>query len=110
MREVTVATVQMKPKLGEPEDVGFDRLTLRARPVRGPFDAALSSHCRKRLRLFAAPPERTGLDLVPQPARDLDRGCADAVVKGHGDQDLLVRRGFAFLARMGVCVMRRAPE
>ena len=49
-------------ELGEPEEVGFYHLTLRARPVNGPFAAALSSHCRKRLRLFAAPPARSGLD------------------------------------------------
>jgi uncharacterized protein YcbX len=49
-------------ELGEPEEVRFSRLELRARPVLGPFSAALSDHCAKPLRLFATPPERPGVD------------------------------------------------
>jgi uncharacterized protein len=49
-------------ELGEPEEVRFSRLGLRARPVLGPFSAALSEHCGKPLRLFATPPERPGVD------------------------------------------------
>jgi uncharacterized protein YcbX len=54
---VTAAT-----DLGEPEAVTFYGLHLQARPVHGPFSAALSEHCDKPLRLFAAPPERPGVD------------------------------------------------
>jgi uncharacterized protein len=50
-------------ELGEREAVRFGGLTLQASPVLGDFSAALSEHCGNgRLRLFAAPPERTGLD------------------------------------------------
>ena len=48
--------------LGEGEDVRFGGLRLRARPVLGPFSEALSAHCGRPLRMFAAPPERSGLD------------------------------------------------
>jgi uncharacterized protein YcbX len=44
------------------EPVGFYDETLRAQPVGGPFSAALSAHCGRPLRLFAAPPERPGVD------------------------------------------------
>jgi uncharacterized protein len=50
-------------ELGEREAVGFGGLTLRASPVLGEFSSALTEHCGNgRLRLFAAPPERSGLD------------------------------------------------
>jgi uncharacterized protein YcbX len=49
-------------ELGEPEDVRFGGLRLRARPVLGAFSQALSEHCSKPLRLLAAPPERIGVD------------------------------------------------
>ena len=49
-------------ELGEPEEVRFSRLSLRACPVLGAFSAALSDHCGKPLRLFAMPPERPGVD------------------------------------------------
>jgi MOSC domain-containing protein len=50
-------------ELGEREAVGFGGLTLQASPVLSEFSAALSEHCGNgRLRLFAAPPERSGLD------------------------------------------------
>jgi uncharacterized protein YcbX len=49
-------------ELGEPQDVRFYGLSLRPRPLLGPFSAALSEHCRKPLRLVASPPERTGID------------------------------------------------
>jgi len=49
-------------ELGEPEEVRFSRLAIRARPVLGAFSAALSDHCAKPLRLFAMPPERPGVD------------------------------------------------
>jgi uncharacterized protein YcbX len=49
-------------ELGELESIRFGGLDLRARPVVGPFSAALSEHCGKPLRLFAAPPERSALD------------------------------------------------
>jgi uncharacterized protein YcbX len=48
--------------LGEPQDVRFHGLGLRARPVAGPFSAALSEHAGAALRLVAAPPERPGVD------------------------------------------------
>ena len=56
--EVVAGSVE----LGEPEPVRFYRMTLRARPVRGPFSEALSKHCGQELRLVAAPPERSGVD------------------------------------------------
>jgi MOSC domain-containing protein len=49
-------------ELGDPLDVRFFGLTLRARPVAGPFSAALSEHAGAPLRLVAAPPERPGVD------------------------------------------------
>jgi len=49
-------------ELDEPESVRFYRLTLDARPVRGPFSAALSELCDTPLRLVAAPSRRTGID------------------------------------------------
>jgi MOSC domain-containing protein len=49
-------------ELGEPVPVGFYGLGLRARPVDGPFAAALSQQCGVPLRLVAAPPERIGVD------------------------------------------------
>ena len=47
---------------GEPEDVAFFGLTLRARPLLGPLAAALSEHVGQELRLFAAPAARPGVD------------------------------------------------
>jgi uncharacterized protein YcbX len=49
-------------ELGEPLDVRFRGLALRARPVGGPFPQALSEHAGAPLRLVAAPPERPGVD------------------------------------------------
>jgi uncharacterized protein YcbX len=49
-------------ELGEPEEVRFSGLSLRARPVLGSFSAALSDHCVRPLRLFATPPDRPGVD------------------------------------------------
>ena len=49
-------------ELGEPEEVRFSREHVRARPVLGPFSAALSEHCGRQLRLFETPPERPGVD------------------------------------------------
>jgi uncharacterized protein YcbX len=49
-------------ELGGFEPVGFYDETLRAQPVHGPFAAALSEHCGRPLRLFAAPADRPGLD------------------------------------------------
>jgi len=49
-------------ELGESEPVRFFGLTLQARPVAGPFGAALSAHAGRPLRLVAAPPERSGVD------------------------------------------------
>lgn len=54
--------VEAAIELGEPENVAFFQLALDARPVLGPFAQALSEHCGKPLRLFAAPPKRTGID------------------------------------------------
>jgi uncharacterized protein len=48
--------------LGALEDVRFGGLNMRARPVLGAFSAALSEHCGTPLRMFASPPERSGLD------------------------------------------------
>lgn len=48
--------------LGPVEPVRFFGLGLDARPVDGPFSAALSELCGRPLRLFAAPPERPGVD------------------------------------------------
>jgi uncharacterized protein YcbX len=57
------AEVAGSVELGEREPVRFGGLNLSASPVLGDFSAALSDHCGNgRLRLFAAPPERTGLD------------------------------------------------
>jgi uncharacterized protein YcbX len=52
-------------ELGEPEDVLFGGLKMRAQPVRGAFSTALSEHCGAELCLFAAPPARSGLDRGP---------------------------------------------
>jgi uncharacterized protein YcbX len=49
-------------ELGEPEDVRFYGLNMRARPVRGAFSAALSEQCDTPVRLVAAPPDRPGVD------------------------------------------------
>jgi uncharacterized protein len=49
-------------ELGAPEPVRFYDVDLRGRPVLGAFSEALSEHCGKRLRLMAAPPDRSGLD------------------------------------------------
>lgn len=49
--------------LGEqPVEARFYGLTLRARPVAGPFSAALSAHAATPLRLLATPPQRPGVD------------------------------------------------
>jgi uncharacterized protein YcbX len=48
--------------LGAPEPVRFFGLRLSARPVQGPFSAALSEQCSTPLRIFAMPPERSGVD------------------------------------------------
>jgi uncharacterized protein YcbX len=47
--------------LGAPEPVRFHGLTLAARPVAGPFSAALSAHAGARVRLVAAS-DRSGVD------------------------------------------------
>lgn len=49
-------------ELGEPQSVRFYGLNLSARPVLGPFSAALSEQCDTLLRLFAMPPGRPGVD------------------------------------------------
>jgi uncharacterized protein len=50
-------------ELGEREPVRFGGLNMSASPVLGEFSAALTEHCGDgALRLFAAPPERSGLD------------------------------------------------
>jgi len=49
-------------ELGRPERVRFYDQRLRARPVAGPFSAALSEHAGAFLRLLAAPVERPGVD------------------------------------------------
>lgn len=49
-------------ELDDPIPVRFYRMTLRARPLRGDFSAALSEHAGAPLRLVAAPPERAGVD------------------------------------------------
>ncbi len=49
-------------ELGTPEPVRFFGIGLAARPVVGPFSAALSEHAGAALRLVAAPPERPGVD------------------------------------------------
>lgn len=49
-------------ELGAPEAVRFFGLTLRARPLLGPFSQALSRHAGAPLRLLAAPSERPGVD------------------------------------------------
>ncbi|MGE5407656.1 MAG: MOSC domain-containing protein [Syntrophothermus sp.] len=49
-------------ELGEPEPVRFYGAELRAQPLAGPFSAALSRHAGVELRVFAAPPERPGVD------------------------------------------------
>jgi uncharacterized protein YcbX len=57
------AQVSGTVELGEREAVRFGGLNMRASPVLGEFSTALSEHCGNgRLRLFAAPPERSGLD------------------------------------------------
>jgi len=50
-------------ELGEREPVRFGGLNMSASPVLGEFSAALTEHCGDgALRLFAAPPERSGVD------------------------------------------------
>jgi uncharacterized protein YcbX len=49
-------------ELGAPEQVGFFGLTLEVRPVDGAFSEALSEHCGRPLRMFAAGPQRGGVD------------------------------------------------
>ena len=49
-------------ELGEPQPVRFYGLNLSARPVLGPFSAALSEVCHTPLRMFAMPPGRPGVD------------------------------------------------
>jgi uncharacterized protein len=57
------AAVAGSVELGEREAVRFGGLNMSASPVLGDFSAALSEHCGNgRLRLFASPPERGGLD------------------------------------------------
>jgi uncharacterized protein YcbX len=58
-------------RLGPPELVEFYDQTLEAQPVAGDFSAALSDHCGQALRLFAAPPQRGGLDRGPDGAATL---------------------------------------
>jgi uncharacterized protein len=59
-------------ELGKPERVRFFDRKLRARPVAGPFSAALSAHAGAPLRLVAAPGGRDGF-------LGVDRGHAGAV-------------------------------
>jgi len=49
-------------ELGAAESVRFYDETLAARPLVGGFSQALSEHCGRPLRLFAAPPERPAVD------------------------------------------------
>jgi uncharacterized protein YcbX len=57
------AEVSGAVELGEREAIRFGGLNMQASPVLGAFSSALSEHCGNgRLRLFAAPPERSGLD------------------------------------------------
>jgi uncharacterized protein YcbX len=55
-------SVAASVELGEVEEVRFHGLGLRARPVLGPFSDALSEHSGVRLRMFASPRERPGVD------------------------------------------------
>ena len=49
-------------EVDEPAPVRFYGLRLDARPVRGPFSAALSEHAGKPVRLMLSPPTRPGVD------------------------------------------------
>jgi len=49
-------------ELGAPEPVRFYDSELHGRAVLGAFSDALSEHCGTRLRLIAAPPDRSGVD------------------------------------------------
>jgi uncharacterized protein YcbX len=55
-------------ELGDPERIAFFDERFDARPVGGPFSAALSEHVGRPLRLMAAPPERPGVDRGPRGA------------------------------------------
>lgn len=82
-------------ELGEPEQVRFHGLALRARPVRGDFSAALSEHCGTPLRLFAAPPERTAVDRGRIGAVTLlSLGSLDALRAGAGASEPIDPRRF----------------
>jgi uncharacterized protein len=48
--------------LGAPERIEFFGETLDVQPVAGAFSEALSEHCGRALRLFAADPQRPGVD------------------------------------------------
>jgi hypothetical protein len=51
-----------KVGLGEPESLDFDGRRVSARPVDGGFSEALSEHCDRPLRLFAAPSDGPAWD------------------------------------------------
>jgi len=58
-------------ELGPPERIEFYDESFEARPVAGGFSAALSEHCGRALRLFAAPQRRGGVDRGPDGAATL---------------------------------------
>ena len=82
-------------ELGEPEPVRFFGLTLHARPVAGPFDAALSAHAGRPLRLVAAPPERSGVDRGDDGAVTLlSRGSLERLQQESGTDEPVDHRRF----------------
>lgn len=81
--------------LGAPEPVRFFGLTLHARPVAGPFGAALSEHAGKPLRLVAAPPERSGVDRGADGAVTLlSRGSLERLREESGTSEPVDHRRF----------------
>jgi uncharacterized protein YcbX len=55
-------------ELGDSEQIDFFGAPFEARPVHGPFSAALSEQVGRPLRLMAAPPDRSGVDRGPRGA------------------------------------------
>lgn len=55
-------------ELGEPRPIDVYGRLLRARPLLGELSAALSEHCGRPLRLFAAPTDTNALDRGPNGA------------------------------------------
>jgi uncharacterized protein len=85
-------TVTAPVEADEPVPVRFYGLPVQARPVRGPFSAALSELVRKPVQLMLRPPTRPGVDRGAAGAATLISSASLRELAAHGGVEIDARR------------------